>query len=167
MSANTRRSDGMTFNPVSVGLVKGTTSTYTTTVASGHVINGKFGTSLGTQTNTATPTTDATTAAAFVAQGINTACCYVFGINAAGAIQVSQGPIVATLPGVTTTAGAFQEAPRFPDLPDDFCPIGYVLVRAAPSASAWTFGSSNWTATGITASTIQNVAVLPDRPQTA
>lgn len=165
MSANTRRSDGLTINLVSAALVKGTTSTYTTTVTTECVINGKYGTTLGAQTNTATPTTDANTSAAFVAQGINTACAYVFGVTLAGAIAVVQGPIVPTLPGVTTTAGSFQEAPRFPDLPDDFCPIGYVLVRTAPSAASWVFGSGQWAASGVTASTIQNVAVLPDRPQ--
>jgi len=68
---------------------------------------------------------------------------------------------------VTTTAGAFLSVPQFPTLPDDFCPIGYQLVRTAPSASAFTPGTSSWTATGITCSTIQNVATLPDRPQTA
>jgi hypothetical protein len=51
-------------------------------------------------------------------------------------------------------------------LPDDFCPLAYVLVRAAPSASSWTFGSSSWTATGITTAFV-NINTLPDRPQIA
>lgn len=155
---------GITINLVNAGLAAGTTSTYTTTVTTEHVIDGKFGTTLAAQTNTATPTTDVNTAAAFVAQTDNQACVYVFGVNAAGAIKVAQGSIEDTEVGVTTTAGSFRNAPQFPALPDDFCPIGYVLVRTAPSASDWTFGSSNWTATGITTD-FANVCMLPKRPQ--
>jgi hypothetical protein len=158
---------GVTINLVNCGLAKGTTSTYTTTATTVCAINGKFATGLTAQTNTATPTSDAATGAAFVAQTDNTACVYVFGVNAAGSIQVCQGGIEATEVGVTTTAGAFRNPPQFPNLPDDFCPIGYLLVRTAPSASDFTFGTSSWTATGITAGTAINVSTLPSRPQTA
>lgn len=148
------------------GLTKGTTSTYTTTAASECSIDGKWATSLSAQTNTATPTTDARTGAAFVAQTDNTACAYVFGITAAGAIAVCQGPIEATETGSGTTAGAFKNRPQFPALPDDFCPIGYLFVRTAPDASDFTFGTSSWTATGITASAVVEVdGNLPARPQ--
>jgi len=158
---------GMTLNHVNAGLVAGTTSTYTTTATTVCSIRGKFATGLTAQTNTATPTTDASTGAAFVALGDNQATVLVYGVNAAGAIQMSQGSIEPTATGITTTAGAFLNLPQFPTLPDDFCPIGYQLVRTAPSASAFTPGTSSWTATGITASTIQNVATLPDRLQSA
>jgi len=158
---------GLTMNLVNAGLVAGNTSTYTTTATTVCSINGKFATGLTTQTNTATPTTDVNTGAAFVAQTDNTACVYVFGVNAAGAIKVAQGSIVDTEVGITTTAGAFKSPPQFPTLPDDFCPIGYILVRTAPSASDFTFGTSSWTATGITAATAVNVTSLPDRPQTS
>lgn len=148
------------------GLTKGTTSTYTTTATSECSINGKWATGLSAQTNTATPTTDARTGAAFVAQTDNTACAYVFGITAAGAIAVCQGPIEATETGSGTTAGAFKNRPQFPAMPDDFCPIGYLFVRTAPDASDFTFGTSSWTATGITASAVVEVdGSLPDRPQ--
>mgnify|MGYP001616749975 CR=1 FL=1 len=158
---------GATFNHVSAGFVLGTTSTYTTTVTTEVSINGKFGTTLAAQTNTASPTTDATTGAAFVALTANQATVLVWGVNAAGEIKLSQGSIEDTAVGVTTTAGAFLKLPQFPSLPDDFCPIGYQLVRTAPSASAFTPGTSSWTATGITCSTIQNVATLPDRLQSS
>lgn len=158
---------GMTFNHVNAGLVAGTTSTYTTTATTVCSFRGKFGTGLTAQTNTASPTTDAVTGAAFVALGDNQATVLVWGVNAAGAIQLAQGTIEDTAPGVTTTAGDFLKVPQFPSLPDDFCPIGYQLVRTAPSAAAFTPGTSSWTATGITCSTIQNVSVLPDRPQTS
>ncbi|MBP8190337.1 MAG: hypothetical protein KAX73_00715, partial [Aquabacterium sp.] len=151
---------GVTINLVNCGLAKGNTSTYTTTATTVCAINGKFATGLTAQTNTATPTSDAATGAAFVAQTDNTACVYVFGVNAAGSIQVCQGGIEATEVGVTTTAGAFRNPPQFPNLPDDFCPIGYLLVRTAPSASDFTFGTSSWTANGITAGTAINVSTL-------
>src|SRR3990167_10153627 len=161
-----REGYGRARSQVLTGLIKGTTSTYTTTVASETSINGKSSTALANQTNTATPTTDANTSAAFVAQTDNTACAYVFGVTAAGAIAVAQGPIEPTETGVTTTAGAFKNNPQFPTLPDNFCPIGYLFVRTAPSASDFTFGTSSWTATGITASAVVEVdGQLPDRPQ--
>lgn len=162
MRDNLRR----TISFVKTGLTKGTTSTYTTTATSECSINGKWATGLTAQTNTATPTTDARTGAAFVAQTDNTACAYVFGINAAGAIKVCQGPIEATETGSGTTAGALKNRPQFPAMPDDFCPIGYLFVRTAPDASDFTFGTSSWTATGITASAVVEVdGSLPDRPQ--
>jgi len=157
---------GATINLSNAGLIAGTTSTYTTGATTAHVINGLFGTTLAAQTNTATPTTDVNTGAAFIGQTDDTACCYVFGVNAAGAIKVAQGEIVATQIGVTTTAGDFIVAPPFADLPDDFCPIGYCIIRTAPSAATWTFGSSNWDASGIT-DTFKNVCTLPRRPQIA
>lgn len=161
-----RNDERRTISHVKTGLTKGTTSTYTTTATSECSINGKWATGLTAQTNTATPTTDSTTSVAFVAQTDNTACAYVFGITAAGAIAVSQGPVTPTEVGVTTTAGAFINRPQFPPLPDDFCPIGYLFVRTAPSASDFTFGTSSWTATGITASAVVEIdGQLPDRPQ--
>lgn len=158
---------GFTFNHVNAGLVAGTTSTYTTTATTVCSIRGKFATGLTAQTNTASPTTDATTGAAFVALGDNQATVLVWGITAAGAIQLMQGSIENTEVGVTTTAGNFIVAPKFPAIPDTVCPIGYQLVRTAPSAAAFTPGTSSWTATGITCSVIQNVSTLPDRPQIA
>lgn len=158
---------GLILNHTNPGFTLGTTSTYTTTAATVCSIGGKFATALGVQTNTASPTTDAATGAAFVALTDNKATVLVWGVNAAGAIQLCQGSIEDTEVGVTTTAGAFLKAPQWPNLPDDFCPIAYNLVRTAPSASDFTPGTSSWTATGITCSTPVNVSTLPARPQTA
>ena len=167
-SNNQRKVNGITMSLVSPALVKGTNKSYTTTVTSRAVINGKFATALTAQTNQAVPTTDSGTSAAFVAQTDNTACVYVMGINAAGTILAAQGSIVPTVVGITTTAGAFVDAPQFPaSLPDDFVPLAYCLVRTAPSASNWTFGTDNWAATGVTTSEFVNVSTLPDRPQIA
>lgn len=157
--------NGMTMNMVSAAFVLGTTSTYTTTVTTTVVINGKFGTTLGAQTNTASPTTDATTLAAFVPLTANQATVIVAGVNAAGAIKFSQGSIVPTETGVTTTAGAFISAPQFPVLPDDMAPLAYWLVRTSPTGSAFTTGTTSWTASGITCSTPVNISTLPSRPQ--
>jgi hypothetical protein len=165
MADNLNFNVGITINLVSAAAVAGTTSTYTTTVTTECVINGKFATTLGAQTNTATPTTDATTGAAFLPLAPNQCCALVLGQNLAGAIKLSQGPIIPTLTGVTTTVGALINDPQFPPLPADFCPLAYTVVRTAPSASPWTPGTGSWTASGVSASTFANVAQLPNRPQ--
>lgn len=158
---------GNSLNHTNAGLSLGTTSTYTTAAATVCSIRGKFATALSAQTNTASPTTDARTGVTFPSLAINKATVLVWGINAAGAIRLCQGSIEDTEAGSGATAGAFRNTPQFPALPDDFCPIAYNLVRTAPNASTWTAGSSSWTATAVTASTPANIAVMPDRPQTA
>lgn len=159
--------NGLTMGTIKTGLIKGTTSTYTTTVTSAGMINGKYVTGLAAQTNTATPTTDAVTGAAFVALADNQATVLVIGQKADSTIQMAQGSIEATATGVTTTAGAFLNAPQFPTLPDDFMVFGYNIIRTAPSASAWTPGTSSWDATGVTATEFVQCGVLPSRPQTS
>lgn len=164
---NARRLHGLTMGTIKTGLIKGTTSTYTTTVTSAGLINGKYVTTLGAQTNTATPTTDAVTAAAFTPLTANQATVLVIGQTAAGVIQMAQGSIVPTVTGVTTTAGAFINAPQFPSLPDDFMMFGYALVRTSPTGSAFTAGTTAWAASGITTSEFVQCGVPPDRPQTS
>jgi hypothetical protein len=154
----------LTLNHVSAAFVLGTTSTFTTTVTTSVSINGRFGTTLGAQTNAASPTTDALTGAAFVPLTANQATVLVWGVNAAGAIKLCQGSIVPTETGVTTTAGAFISAPQFPMLPEDFAPIAYNLVRTSPTGSAFTPGTTSWTASGITCSVARNIATMQDRP---
>jgi hypothetical protein len=156
-----------TRNHVSAAAVAGTTSTFTSTVTTAGVINGKFVTTLGAQTNAASPTTDMNTGAAFNALAPNKACALVFGQTAAGALKLVQGPIVDTHVGVTTTVGAFKELPQFPPLPNDFMPLAYTLVRTAPDAASWIPGTGSWTASGVSATTFKNVATLPNRPQSA
>lgn len=158
---------GVTQNHASAGFVLGTTSTYTTAAATSASINGAFTTALAAQTNTASPTVDATTGAAFVALTANQATVLVWGVNAAGAIKLAQGSIVATETGVTTTAGAFLGVPQFPALVEDFVPIAYGLVRTSPTGAAFTAGTTAWAASGITCSVAKNVSALPDRPRTS
>lgn len=165
MANNLNFDAGVTQNFVNAGLVAGTTSTYTTTATTNCAINGKFASTLGAQTNTTSPTTDATTGNAFIALQPNQTCALVWGLNHSGAIQLSQGPIIGTLTGVTTTVGGLLNEPQFPALPNDFCELAYAIVQTAPSASPWTPGTSSWTASGVSVSTFQNVTRLPSRPQ--
>jgi hypothetical protein len=165
MATNTDFDASVTLNLVSAAMVAGTTSTYTTTVTTAGLINGKFMTTLAAQTNTASPTTDANTGVAFTALQPNQTCALVYGQNQAGAIKLVQGPIIATLAGVTTTVGALINEPQFPALPNDFCPLAYTIVRTAPSAAAWIPGTGSWTASGVSASTFQNIGQIPNRPQ--
>lgn len=163
--ANLSFDNGLTANFASAAAVAGTTSTFTSTVTTNACINGKFCTTLAAQTNAATPTTDATTGAAFKPVPPNSCCSIVFGINAAGTLLMAQGPIIDTTVGVTTTVGALARDPQWPALPDNFVALAYTVVRTAPSAAPWTPGTGTWTASGVSASTFQNVVQLPNRPQ--
>jgi hypothetical protein len=157
-----------TLNLVSVAAVAGTTSTFTSTVTSNTVIRGLFVTTqLTAQTNAATPTTDWSTKLPFIPLTPNQCCAIVFGVDHLGTLRMSQGRPIACGIGVTTTVGSFLQAPQFPDLDNDFCPLAYTIVRTAPSAATWTPGAGSWTASGVSATTFQNVAMLPDRPQIA
>jgi hypothetical protein len=165
MANNLNFDQGATLSTVNAGLVAGTTSTYTTTASTAGFINGKWVTPLTAQTNTASPTLDATTGVAFLPLQPNQCCMLVWGQNKAGAIQLSQGPIISTLVGVTTTVGGLLDIPQPPALPNDFMVLGYAVVQTAPSAAAWTPGTGSWTASGVSMSTIQNCSQLPSRPQ--
>lgn len=149
------------------GLIRGTTSTYTTTATSTGMVNGKYVTGIAAQTNAATPILDAVTGLAFPALSANKATVVVIGQTAAGAIQMAQGSIVGTQVGVTTTPGDFITAPQFPAIPDDFVVLGYLVGRTAPSVAAWTAGTSAWTAAGVTTTEFVQCGVLPDRPVTS
>ena len=165
--ANITQPVGLTINFTNAGFVAGTTSTYTTTATTAFAINGKFGTTLAAQTNTASPTLDANTGVAFPAILADNCAVLVWGTTLAGVIALCQGPSVALAPGVTTTVGAFIAAPQFPALPDNFCPMAYQIVRVSPTGATFTAGTTSWTASGITCTTMKNIATLPDRPQIA
>jgi hypothetical protein len=152
---------GTTASTVKPGLAAGTTSTYTTAAATTCSIGGKFATTLAAQTNTATPTTQGDSSA-FTALAASQISVYVFCVVAAGTIAVFQGS-VEDLDG----ADAVVVAPQFPAIDlETYCPFGYVVINNGSTGSAWTFGASNWTATGVV-DTFTDVLVLPNRPQTA
>jgi hypothetical protein len=165
MAVNTDFDPSVTLNLANVGAVAGTTSTFTSTAASAGLINGKFVTSLAAQTNAASPTVDANTGLAFNALAANQTCALGFGQNAAGALLLAQGQIIATGAGVTTTVGALINEPQFPPLPLNFLPLAYTIVRVAPSGAPWTPGTGSWTASGVSATTFANIGQIPNRPQ--
>jgi len=150
--------NGMTLSVAKAGLAAGTTSTYTTAAATAGFIEGVFATALAAQTNTATPTTDAS-GDAFTALAASEACVFVFGIVAAGTIAVQQGPVVAM--DADTDEPLFNL--EFPSVLDTVMPFGYAVIKNGSTGSAWTFGSSNWTATGVV-DTYSDVGSMPFRP---
>ena len=81
--------------------------------------------------------------------------------TAATAIKVVQGSVESL-----DVSGTFLKAPDFANIPDTLCPFAYSIVRNGSTGSAWTFGTSNWNATGITLAH-QDVMTLPGRPQVA
>lgn len=155
----------LTFNPQSLVLAAGTTSTLGGTGTFNFAIKGKMYQHAAWSTQ-APPTSDIVTGNAFNRVGANTGCVFVIGIDAGGTMRVSQGPIVAL-----DASGAFIQAPDFPPVPDTVCPVGYYIIKAGSTANAtatgWLFGTSNSASvTGITY-TLVNISTLPSRPQIA
>ncbi|PHS09404.1 MAG: hypothetical protein COA78_12140 [Blastopirellula sp.] len=148
---------GGTISFTKTALVAGTGTSYTTTVATNFIIDGKFGTVFATKTNQAVPTTDANTGAAFPVVADDKGMVLVFGVNLAGAIQLVQGGIKDMEPGTLE----FKIAPPFPSLPADFCPIGYAICKN-DSGSNYTVASTDWADID---TTFVNIAIMPDRPQ--
>lgn len=143
------------------GLTAGTTTTYTTANATGGSIGGKFATALAAQTNTATPTTQGDSSA-FTAVAASQVSVFVFCLVAAGTIAVFQGSVEDLDAGDSVDL-----RPEFPNIDlETYMPFGYVVIVNSSAGSDWTFGASNWTATGIT-DTFTDVTVLPARPVAA
>lgn len=143
----------------------GAATTFTTTGATLYCIKGKAYTT-SAASSAATPTSDATKGTTFASAPLaaNTGTVFVWcydgsSTTAATAIKVVQGTVEAL-----DTSGNFMKAPDFSNIPDTLCPFAYSIVRAGSTASAWTFGTSNWNATGITVAH-QDVMSLPGRPQ--
>lgn len=152
----------LTLNLSKSGLAAGTTTTISTGGAINYAIRGKTYTK--TQiTNGATPTTDAATGNAFLPVPANYGSIFMVGLNAAGSVQVVQGTVVAL-----KSDGTFIQASQFGGVPLDFCPIGYIVIKAGSTASSspgWLFGTNNMSGvTGITY-TFVDVTSMPDRPQ--
>ncbi len=155
-----------------VTLAAGTTSTLSTTGTTTFAIRGKAYTKT-VLANVATPTTDFATGAAFLPVAANYGSVYTIGFDHSGNLKAVQGTIV-PLDGIVSSNLFYPNAPQFGGLGpagsgstnNDFCPIGYIVIKNGTTGSAWTFGWSNWDATGITA-TYVDVITMPDRPQIA
>lgn len=140
-----------------LGGMTGAAVTFTATNAVAYSVRGKAY-SKAAITATAVPTTDGNTGKAFVPQTANTRAVYVFALNAAGAVAVFQSTVEAM-----TEQGATIRKPNFATIPNTHTAIGYLEVTAGSTAGTWTFGVSNWNATGITTA-VTSVVSLPDRP---
>jgi hypothetical protein len=141
------------------GLAAGTTTTTTVTNQTDYSIEGKAYRKAAASNGT-TPTTDANTGAAFTAIPVNYAGVFLIGLDSSGNLKIAQGETVAY-----SDAGEFSRAPAFPPIPDNFCPIGYELVKVISTGSAWTMGVSNQASqTGIT-KVFVDILTIPDRPQ--
>jgi hypothetical protein len=134
----------------------GAETVYDTTVTINYVLDGKIATKTAV-TDGATPTTDYVSGAA-ITLAASQGRCVVWGLISGGTVKVIAGDVV-DWDGV-----AFKVPPPFPTIPDTFVPFAYQILKAGSTASAITFGSSNWNATGFT-NAIVNVATLPERPQ--
>lgn len=112
-------------------------------------------------TDGTTPTTDQDSAA--ITLTANYARVVVWCLNSSGTVSVKAGDMVAW-DGV-----AFQKAPPFPAIDTDtYAPFAYSLLKGGSTLSGtWTFGSSNWNATGMTATHTNVIGGLPPRPQTS
>lgn len=145
-------------------LAAGTTTTLSNTGTILFCIRGKAY-SKAAMTNAATPTTDWATGVAFLPVPANKGSVFTIGLDSSGNLKVVQG----TIENLDAN-GAFINAPQFGPPPDNFCPIGYEVIKAgatASSAPGWTFGGSNQAAvTGITY-TLVDLMGMPDRPQIA
>jgi hypothetical protein len=164
-------------------LAAGTTTTISTTGTTIYAILSKFY-SKAAITNGATPTTDWATGNAFIpipvplsnpnlagvpngAAGYGSV--YTVGFDSGGNVRVIQGTIAPL-----DASGNFLYAPQFgplgPSGPNsgnnDFCPIGYIIVKLGSTAVAtWTFGTNNLSGvTGVTYA-FQDVTNIPGRPQ--
>lgn len=138
--------------------LSGAATTYSTS-AVGFAIQGKlFAKAL--VSGGASPTTDAATGAAMTLTA-NQAAAFVWALDTTGAVKVYKGPTVAW---TDTTAGS---TPVYlpGTIPSTVVPFAYHLVQAgATTSGTWTFGSSNWNATGISAVSVTNASQLPSAP---
>jgi hypothetical protein len=151
-----------------VTLAAGATTTIANTGTIQYAIKGKAY-SLAAMTATAAPTADIVTGAAFIGVKKGYGSLFVYGLNAAGDLKCAQGGVVPlNIAGASYVWG--DAVPSFPELPDNFCPIGYLTILAGSTADAttgWIQGTNNQASvTGITYAR-QDVGLgMPDRPKT-
>lgn len=152
---------GLSFMTTKAGLtgISGGATTYSTgSAAQFGAIGGKAITKTQVSSG-ATPVTDGVTAAA-IALVANQGTVVLWCLDASGAVKVVKGSTE-----VLDASGKFTQAPQFPTLPDTLVPFAYTLHKADSTTSGtWTFGSSNWNATGMT-HVVVDLMTLPARSQ--
>lgn len=150
-----------------VGLLTatGAETVYDTTIIIHYAINGK-GERKAAVTDGATPTTDQNTGAAFNTLAASEGCVLVWCLNAAGTVSIAQSEVKAL-----DSSNAFPEPDGIPDFPDidldTYCPFAYSVLKNGSTGSTFTIGSSNWNATGMTATHQDVLFGLPSRPQSS
>ncbi len=168
------RTDGMRgfTGATTVGLLTatGAATTYDTTVIIHYAISSK-GERKATVSGGTTPTTGFTPASPSTAVTLTTlaasqGCVLVWAMIADGTVKLFQSAIK-TLDG----SDGFPEPDGIPDWPDidlnTYCPFAYTVLKNGAAGSTFTIGSSNWNATGMTASTQDVIGGLPDRPKSS
>jgi hypothetical protein len=140
--------------------ISGAATTFTTANAQVAAIGGKA-IAKAAVAGGATPTTDAVTGSAItLTAGYGTVV--VWALDASGNVKAVKGS-TETL----DSAGNFNVAPQLPNVQDNLAPFAYTTHKAgSTTVGTWTFGVSNWNATGLT-HTVVDVLTLPQRPQTA
>lgn len=153
------------------GLTAGAT-TYSS-AATAYSINGRA-VSFGAQNGVAFPTTDLNTGVQYAGLvAANTGTVFVVGCQlGVTTMKCVQGSVEAL-----DASGNFINVPKFPSLPDNFCPTAYFIAKAGATfvATAWYPGTTNWNTTGMTyvsdvagvataGSIGTSVSTLPDRP---
>lgn len=139
--------------------LSGAATTFTTAVAITYAILGKMF-SKAAVTGGVTPIVDALTGLA-ISLLANQGTVVVWALDAAGNVVALGGTVKAL-----DQSGNFKEGyPDFPSVPDQYTAFAYSIHKAGATASGtWTFGVSNWNATGLT-HTAQDIMLLPGRPQ--
>jgi len=150
------------------GLAVGTTSTITAATATTYAIQGvTYTKTLGS--NQTHPTTDANTGAAFVAVQPGYGCALVYGFDTSGNLVCVQGnpqALVGSTDG-SNAACKFITAPNFGPIPDDFCPVGYVILKVGSAVTnPFTPGTTAWNTSNVGTAAV-SVTALPPRPQVA
>lgn len=138
--------------------LSGTATTYSSS-AFGYAINGVCYAN-GANSGAATPTTDGNTGAAITLTA-NKARCIVWAVDSGGTEKVYAGPIV------DYTGAPSGVVCPLPDIPGTVAPFAmHVLKGGSTLSGTWTFGSSNWDATGLTVGTVVNLCQRPTVPPT-
>lgn len=144
----------------------GAATTWSTTGATLYCIAGKaFSTAAAS--GAASPTSDTVKGTTFASAPLaaNTGTVFLWMYDGTGtaatAVRVAQGSVEPL-----DASGNFINAPQLPVAPDTRCAFAYTVIRNGSTGSNWTFGTSNWNATGITLAH-QDLMTLPGRPQVA
>lgn len=139
-------------------LAAGTTTTLSTAALT-YAIRGKAYQATA-KTNAAAPTTDANTGKAFTPVTAGYGTVIIVGVNPAGNLVAYQGSTEKV-----DAVGNFVSSPQYSSVPNDFCPIGWLAVKALPAfAGSWTFAAGNNSGVANLVYGFQSLFTLPDRP---